>query len=580
MNNQLHSQSCYVQLADMSGQDTGPYQSDLELAACSLRESLPGQYQDEFKVYDFGNYTLSEFTNGGILSVWQRLVLSVQDSSEYYLLFFKVSNQRGIYNQIWVDFKLPESIGECFNDKTSIIVQLTNLVNEDLTSYNYAEKKILVMEQFLNLSCEICDNGIDDDNDGYVDCYDLDCVSRTNSSLKNFPNTNKIDVCYNLSDLCVNSIHNYIADAENDAWLQENLDVLEWGLNFMSEYGCSEEIGNYVTDAFSLKRSDNEIVLERMEELFLFLRDNPFGFIEGCPDYDVQTYSDLLNLEIPSSILSQLSSYGLCGVVEPEDEGPHSRSSPYPCFRIQSITEGTSSLVNVDYYSVEIDTMPDFNGDNVEDTPEEVYEEFRKQFADLASGSTSILRSETNCLAPFDVEASWTFEPYDINADLPKWNTRSIGARFFINAEANHVNNFVADDGAIITIQENDFNFIVATIVTPRSDSQPFSGKRMWGLRLNENNKYEIFTRAVDTALPLALIPILGAELLYPDCDDKDYFDIANRTWTTMQDNVQIFIDNNGGASSIKEPNVVHMSFKVFYDKLKSDNPVNFVSCY
>jgi hypothetical protein len=102
----------------------------------------------------------------------------------------------------------------------------------------------------------------------------------------------------------------------------------------------------------------------------------------------------------------------------------------------------------------------------------------------------------------------------------------------------------------------------------------------MWGLRLNENNKYEIFTRAVDTALPLPLIPILGAELFYPYCDDKDYFDIANRTWTTMQDNVQIFIDNNGGASSIKEPNVVHMSFKVFYDKLKSETPVNFVSCY
>jgi len=39
------------------------------------------------------------------------------------------------------------------------------------------------------------------------------------------------------------------------------------------------------------------------------------------------------------------------------------------------------------------------------------------------------------------------------------------------------------------------------------------------------------------------------------------------------------FIINHNGEVSEKPSKVVHMDFKVLYDKLKSEIPVNFISC-
>ena len=55
------SQNCYKLIADMSGIDNTPYQSDLETAACDLRNSMPEEFRDKFKVYDFGFYLMKEW---------------------------------------------------------------------------------------------------------------------------------------------------------------------------------------------------------------------------------------------------------------------------------------------------------------------------------------------------------------------------------------------------------------------------------------------------------------------------------------------------------------------------------------
>ena len=560
----------------MSGFDTSPYQDELETAARELRSSLPEQYRDQFKVYDFGFYSITEFTSGGFEEVWDKIKLDVQQQSPYYLLFGKITTSiEGIYSQIWVDFKLPDISDGCFVRDAFIYENLTQILNTDLSPYTYANREIQAMQTVSMLGCEICDNGIDDDGDGYIDCYDLDCIS-TNESLKNrIVKSRRSEICYLLSETCVSSIDLFIKNTENDQWLKENLEVLDWGLSFMSEYGCPEEIGNFVLEAFNLKKTDEEIVLERVEELYLELKANPNSLIDSCPDFDLQTYSDLLNLEIPSSIINQLDSYGLCGTVDPTT----TINTLSPCFDIQTIEEGRTSIVNVDYYAIEIIQIPDFNNDGTPDTEAQLYQVFRDNFTDLASGMTTI--SSTNCFVPVpgNINATWEFSLYDINEDLPLWTSRSIGAKFFIDANANHLNSLVADDGAIITIQENEFNFIINTIKTPRSSTQPFSGKRMWGIRTNETGNLEIFTRAVDTAKPLTLINIFGLELFNPNCDVKDYYVIADRTWTNLIDKVADFIINHNGEVSEKPSKVVHMDFKVLYDKLKSEIPVNFISC-
>lgn len=189
--------------------------------------------------------------------------------------------------------------------------------------------------------------------------------------------------------------------------------------------------------------------------------------------------------------------------------------------------------------------------------------------------------SGTNCLSPVDpINTSWAFSPFD-NSDLTLWESRSIGSRFFIGASTSEfLPGFVADNGAIITIQENEFNFIISTIQTPRSGTQPFSGKRMWGIRTNADGNFEIYTRAIDRANPVKAINFLGSFDRWFECDDHDYFDIAHRTWTNLQTQVARLIMDYEGVVRIKTPiDKPKFDFRELYKNLKSPTPVNFVSC-
>lgn len=62
-------QNCYKLIADMSGIDNTPYQSELETAACALKSSIPEELRDEFKIFDFGFYPMTEYMPGGFKAV-------------------------------------------------------------------------------------------------------------------------------------------------------------------------------------------------------------------------------------------------------------------------------------------------------------------------------------------------------------------------------------------------------------------------------------------------------------------------------------------------------------------------------
>lgn len=107
------SQNCYEVIANMSGFDTTPYQTELESAACELRNAFPAEFQDQFKVYDLGFYSQNEFMQGGFQSVWDKVVSEIP--TDYYLIFGKQSDQSGIYTKFWVDINLPFG-NDCIDD--------------------------------------------------------------------------------------------------------------------------------------------------------------------------------------------------------------------------------------------------------------------------------------------------------------------------------------------------------------------------------------------------------------------------------------------------------------------------------
>ena len=63
------SQNCFNLIADMSGIDNASYQTELEAAACELRNAFPEEFRNDFKVFDFGFYSMTEYMQGGFQAV-------------------------------------------------------------------------------------------------------------------------------------------------------------------------------------------------------------------------------------------------------------------------------------------------------------------------------------------------------------------------------------------------------------------------------------------------------------------------------------------------------------------------------
>ncbi len=98
----------YVQITDASGlQPTMADISPVLEAADSLVGVLAPEYQDSFKVFDFGFYLHNEVFQGGYPSAFELAAGDVEQVSKYYLLFGRQSDASGVNRRFWVRLHLP-----------------------------------------------------------------------------------------------------------------------------------------------------------------------------------------------------------------------------------------------------------------------------------------------------------------------------------------------------------------------------------------------------------------------------------------------------------------------------------------
>ncbi len=111
----------FVQLSDASGLTLTSEQLDeLEAAAANLVAVLPPEFQNQFKVYDFGFYLHNEVFDGGYPAVFEKVIAEVSSdpTTPYYLLFGRQTDRTGVNTKIWVDLELPLSwLTNCYDEK-------------------------------------------------------------------------------------------------------------------------------------------------------------------------------------------------------------------------------------------------------------------------------------------------------------------------------------------------------------------------------------------------------------------------------------------------------------------------------
>ncbi|MFZ1497909.1 MAG: hypothetical protein WAS72_12680 [Saprospiraceae bacterium] len=232
--------------------------------------------------------------------------------------------------------------------------------------------------------------------------------------------------------------------------------------------------------------------------------------------------------------------------------------------------------MNLDFYSIQINTRPDFNNNGLPDTDVEIFNRFRQEFAEIASGEE--IGFDFSCPGASNADINWSFEYYN-NSDISRWESSDyLNTVFKINAGgSSFLTNWLGDYGAIIISQATNCCWIGSTIQTPLTGTQPFSGNRQWGFYTNSNGKPSFYTKAADTALTEFLAKNMGS--IFNECDDDTYYQIAYETWTNLQQKAITLVNNNGGNATIDITEHEEWNVAILKDKLKSNTPVNFVSC-
>ncbi len=142
---------CFEVIQEISGIEVD--NSELKDSSCSLVQEFSPDFYNDFKVYDFGFYSLTEYFNGFNYPEVFSKVIDEKITTPYYLLFGKLADHEGLLRKFFISLKLPETgLFSCLseNDRFSIEQELQIMVNDyndksgkNYEEYVFAEKKII-----------------------------------------------------------------------------------------------------------------------------------------------------------------------------------------------------------------------------------------------------------------------------------------------------------------------------------------------------------------------------------------------------------------------------------------------------
>ncbi|MGY0392303.1 hypothetical protein ACW5R3_07100 [Bizionia sp. KMM 8389] len=247
----------------------------------------------------------------------------------------------------------------------------------------------------------------------------------------------------------------------------------------------------------------------------------------------------------------------------------------------QSISDGNVPLANIDYYGVEVTNYTGFNNDGNPDSESEIYQAFRENFTELASGEAN--NFQFSCNIPFNStdtgDIDWEFIPLTTQDGIDFISNDPIASILLIEADATGVIPTIAsDDGAVIVSEFTNNDWTISTIRTPNNGTQPFSGNRQWGWFINQNGNFEFFTRAVDVA-NISMLLNLGANT---ECQQETYYDVAEATWENMQQEIASWInspESNGGQASIIPKTAIRVDKEKIEELLTSNETIDQINC-
>lgn len=221
-------------------------------------------------------------------------------------------------------------------------------------------------------------------------------------------------------------------------------------------------------------------------------------------------------------------------------------------FYIQTLENTSAPTVNLDYFSVNVTTLPDFPNTNNQMTADEFLDYIRRNFNIFVDGST--------------------FNPYCEIAELcvPESNlwisNDPTGAIIYIDIPG--------DDGVVICSEyQNDYWYFM-TMNAPFAGNHPVSGTREFGYEINTDGSINFYVRGVDRFEN----PILQALSWVGSFDGNPFFG-ADNLWVSFQTKTNQFVNQNHGLSIINPAIKNRVNWDLIEDVLLGEKPISDLGC-
>lgn len=224
-------------------------------------------------------------------------------------------------------------------------------------------------------------------------------------------------------------------------------------------------------------------------------------------------------------------------------------------FEIQSLEDANGTVVNMDYFPVKVTTLPTNPNTGQQFTSDEFLDYFRRNINAFTEGGGT------------------TFEPYCENVspsicqqETDLWNSNDpTGALVYLD--------IISDDGVVICSEFHHDYWYFMTMNAPYAGNHPVSGTRQFGYEVNSDGSYNFFVRGVDRFNSFIQSDV--AETF----SGVDPFLAADVMWYAFQNNMNAFVNNNGGNSTIGTSIKNRPDWNKVKDVLLGNRPISDLGC-
>ncbi|MCA6421241.1 MAG: hypothetical protein IM568_00305 [Flavobacterium sp.] len=283
-------------------------------------------------------------------------------------------------------------------------------------------------------------------------------------------------------------------------WWQDNSNSSERSEieNYIITNGCGDE---------------SKDISKRWIDLKIAIQDNPNLLID-IPCDQIPAWQSLTQFIPPQSVINKIENLD---------------SQFFGVFDIQTISNAKGAAINLDYFPLTINQLPNNPSTGQQFTPTQFLNYIRRNINLFVN--TDISEFSPSTITGIDESQIW-------------YSNNPIGAIIHINIP------LPAGDGSVICSQYNTTSWTFTTIQVPWGVNQgqdgihPVSGNREFGIVQNPNGSYTFFSRAADRMTDglESIIAENGTMFSNP-------FENPDSLWNSLKIKVHNFVQNNNGSS-------------------------------